>query len=158
MTSGRKRAAAASLAIVAALFGIALLRPALRHLDAARVRQAILLDMRANPTPPPPRLVAAGEAAVARSQAEADARLAAMLRTVAVREGLLVEAIGPAGATAASLATRRILLSGSERGLLRFTEAIESRRPLVRFARWRLSGSGTLRLEAEAAMPWESGG
>ncbi|WCT72884.1 hypothetical protein PQ455_14750 [Sphingomonas naphthae] len=157
MRSGRKRAVAASLAIIAALLGLALLRPALLHLDAARARQAILLDISANATPPVPHLVPAGEAAPVRSQAEAQALLAATLREIAVREGLLVEAIGPAEAQAPSIATARLLLSGNERAMLRFAEAVESRQPLIRFARWRLTGGGTLRLEAEAAMPWGAG-
>jgi hypothetical protein len=158
MIRSMSRNATLGLAIFLSLAGFFWLGPARHRLDLAEARWTALSAIAAGGMAPTARLLPVDDQLEAANHDAAEAELGGSIREAAERAGLLIEAIGDVSGRTPELAERRIRLSGSEQPMLKFVEAVENRRPLVRFSRWRLAptrpGSGAVRLDADAAAVW----
>ena len=141
-----------------AAIGLIALRAALDHLHAARRTGSALSAIIARTPALLVPLMAPADVMAARDQSGAQAGLDAVLRQIAMREGLLIEVMAADGEAKAPLAAVRIVVSGDAAHVLRFVEAVENRSPVVRFVRWRLAsvgaGGSLLRLDGSAVAMW----
>nr|WP_047168705.1 hypothetical protein [Sphingomonas sp. Y57] len=91
----------------------------------------------------------------------AEAALTAAIRGAAADRRLLLERVAPIAADRALPAelAAEVTVSGSEADVLAFARAIETARPAIRFARWRIGPTGpaetAIRLDARAMAIWE---
>ncbi len=141
---------------VAGLALIALLIPAtgeaLGELSVARTRAAEVARDAARPATF--ALVAPSLAITAPSQPQASAALAARVRVLAGRGGVLVEGLDT-GSGDVALAMVRVRLSGSEGAVIALADALERGTPLARFTAWRVEPTGDgVRLTGELVAPW----
>lgn len=128
---------------------------ALGRLAAARAALATArAEAAAVPRTTPP-LVGPGLAIAAPDAVAARDRLIARLVALARADGLLVEQTAPAGA-APALAAVRLSVSGNEKAVLAFADAVERQPPLVRLRNWQLVPvPGGVRLTGEAVAAWQ---
>jgi hypothetical protein len=128
----------------------------LRSLERSR-GDLLRLRMRAamGSTVPQP-LLPKGLGFAGRDRAEAEKAFVASLRRAAADRRLLLERLAPQPANVRMPAelSADLILSGPEADVLAVVRSIESGRPLIRFAFWRLARTGTaetaVRLEARA--------
>lgn len=127
-----------------ALGGLARARAELDRLRAEAAHPALV-------APPLAAGLALGVGDAEAGQAAILARVQALART----GGVLVEETAPAPAPA-RLAALRFRVSGAEKAVLGFADALERQRPLVRMARWRIDpiAGGGVRLSGEAVAAW----
>jgi hypothetical protein len=120
---------------------------AVERLDAARGARAAVLAELAQPTPSAPEPVVRG--------ADAANAIAARARTLATRDGLLVERAEPVAAPAAGIAAVALTLSGSEKAVLGHAAMLVQAEGL-RWRRWAIEAQpgGAVRLNGEAIAPW----
>lgn len=124
---------------------------ALGTLAEARADQATLAA--AAIAPEEGAIVSPGLALAAPSRDAAAGVLAAQVRVLAARGGVLVE--GMETVSGGGLARMSVRLSGSEGAVLGLADGLERGTPLVRFARWRVEASGgSVRLTGELVAPW----
>lgn len=137
--------AAALLAIPAA--------DALRDLRTARIDRATLAQVAADPRPSR-SIVIDRDATPARDAGTAADRLAARVRALATKSGVLVEAATPA--PSAGLAGVRVTVSGSEDAVVGFADTLERASPIARLASWQMIASGgTVTLTGDVVGPWQ---
>lgn len=140
--------------------GLIAMPPTLDRLRAARAKAAALAGIVDGTAPPAARLMAAGQMLAASSQAAAETLLEGVLRDAVVRQGVLVEQLTPTVERRTPAVSLRIRISGPADRVLRFAESIESRTPVIRLYRWRLTHAdaqtSALRLDAVAAAVWTS--
>jgi hypothetical protein len=120
---------------------------AIERLDAARAARAGVLAELARPTTPALKPVVRG--------AGAANAIAARARTLATRDGLLVERAEPVAAPAAGIAAVALTLSGSEKAVLGHAAMLGQAEGL-RWRRWAIEAQpgGAVRLSGEAIAPW----
>lgn len=143
----------------AGLAGALLLAPmagtALDRLAAARAERD---GLRAAATTParPVALLAPGMAVRAPDAASARARTAARVKGLAKAGGVLVEEVAAAPAPAGTIALR-LRVSGAEKAVLAFADALERDKPVLRLGAWQveaLSGA-SVRLSGELVAGWQ---
>ena len=147
-----------AMGVVGGVVALALLGPltsdALEGLRAARTVHARLAAEARRPEAAPV-LVAPGLAASARDEAAARAAILARVNMLARTGGVLVETVG-AVPMPQGLAAVRLRVSGAEKALLAFADALERQRPLMRLRSWRLEPvAGGIRLSGEVVAPWQ---
>ena len=147
-----------AMGVAGGVAALALLSPltsdALEGLRAARTVHARLAGEARRPEAAPV-LVAAGLAASARDEAAARAAILARVNMLARTGGVLVETVG-AVPMPQGLAAVRLRVSGAEKALLAFADALERQRPLMRLRSWRLEPvAGGIRLSGEVVAPWQ---
>lgn len=122
---------------------------ALEQLAAARAHRADLSAILAAPEDRSP-VLAADQAIAARGGGAARGVIVARIRTLARAGGLLVEDIAPV-TVPDPLAAVRFRVSGGEKAVLAFADALERDPPLIRLRSWRIEPiSGGVRLSGEA--------
>lgn len=123
---------------------------AVMRLDAARRSlDALTTEVSRPPVAAVPPVIRADDAASASST------LAARLRTLAVRDGLLVERAVAAAPPASGIASVALAVSGGEKAVLGFADAL----PQQGGPRWRTwtieaQPGGAVRLSGEVIAPW----
>lgn len=106
-------------------------------------------------------LLPAGLSYAQEDRRAAEAALLAAIRLEAADRRLLLERIVavPADRTLPAELAADVTVSGPEDDVLRFARAIETARPAIRFARWRIARTGpaetAVRLEGRAMAVWE---
>lgn len=146
------------LGVAGGLAAAALLSPitsdALEKLQAARTVHARLGMEAARPDVAAP-LVAPGLATSARDEAAARAAILARVNTLARTGGVLVETVA-AVPMPQGVAAVRLRVSGAEKAVLAFADALERQRPLMRLRSWRVEPlAGGVRLSGEVLAPWQ---
>ena len=142
----------------AGLLGALLLAPAvggaLGTLAAARAEREALRARAAEPAAVPP-LLAPGLALRARDAAAARAAMAARVQALAKAGGVLVEDAAAVQAPA-GVAALRIGVSGAEKAVLAFADALERGRPAMRLRAWEVAAlpGGGIRLSGELVAGW----
>jgi hypothetical protein len=147
-----------ALGVAGGLAAVAVLSPitsdALEKLQAARTVHARLGIEAQRPDVAVP-LVAPGLAASARDEAAARAAILARVNTLARTGGVLVETAA-AVPMPQGLAAVRLRVSGAEKAVLAFADALERQRPLMRLRSWRVEPvAGGIRLSGEVLTPWQ---
>lgn len=143
----------------AGLIGALLLAPAtgtaLGRLASARAERDSLRAEAAAPAALPP-LLGPGLALRAKDAAAARAMAAARVQALAKAGGLLVED-SAALAAPAGVAALRLRVSGAEKAVLAFTDALERERPMLRLRGWQLEAlpGGSVRLSGELVAGWQ---
>lgn len=149
---------AMAIGVAAGLAAMLFLAPAtgdaLGALARARAERAALAAEAANPAPLPPVLVP-GLSLGTRDGAAGRAAMAARVQRLAKAGGVLVEEIDDAPAPA-QLAALRLRVSGAEKAVLTFADALERERPLMRLRHWRIEpiAGGGIRMSGEAVALW----
>jgi hypothetical protein len=124
---------------------------ALSELAIARAARAALTAEVATPAARP--IAAEGQQVRAASAEDAERQIAARVRMLAARGGVLVEGVEDGGGT--GLARLRVHVSGSEGAVLELAAAIERGPALVRFRSWQIEPTGDgVRLNGELIAPW----
>ncbi|NYT42062.1 hypothetical protein HZY97_14930 [Sphingomonas sp. R-74633] len=120
-----------------------------------RAEHAVLAAEAARPAAPPPLLAPGLALGVADPAA---GRAAIMLRTRALAQagGVLVEEMSAAPSPAGVVALR-IRVSGAEKAVVAFADALERGRPLMRMRSWRIEPipGGGVRLIGEVVAAWQ---
>ena len=128
---------------------------ALGRLDAARtVRARLAYDARQPETGAP--LLRPGLALQAQDETAARALILARIAGLAKADGVLVETVSAAPMPRGSAAVR-MRVSGAEKAVLAFADALERQRPVMRLRSWRvepIAGDG-VRLSGEVVAPWQ---
>lgn len=127
---------------------------ALGRLASARAERARLAALATEPVPPP-ALAAPGLALGAPDPAAGRSAIMARVQTLAKAGGVLVEETSAARAPA-ELVALRIRVSGTEKAVVAFADALERARPLMRLRSWRVEPvpGGGVRLTGEAIAAW----
>lgn len=100
-------------------------------------------------------LVFPGLASSARDEAAARAAILGRVNMLARNGGVLVETVA-AVPMPQGLAAVRLRVSGAEKAVLAFADALERRRPLMRLRSWRVEPvAGGIRLSGEVLAPWQ---
>ena len=148
---------AIALALTAGWFGV-------ERLNRERERLTTLEAMADLGSRPPVPLLPEGLAHAAGDRRSAEAAFGRQLRQAASGHRLLVERIETLAADRErpGLLIARIAVSGSETDIMRFVRRVESGKPAIRFADWRIgrtaAGESTIRIEATALALWEPRG
>jgi alanine dehydrogenase len=140
--------------VAAGLLGGALISipatEALETLAQARAERDTVLIAAVAPASP---VVAPALSIEAGSAERASMLLAARVQKAASGGGLLIEAVAPV--PDASVARVRLRVSGSEAAVLALAGSLERGVPLVRFAQWQVTSTGTaVRLTGELVASW----
>ncbi|AJP72173.1 hypothetical protein [Sphingomonas hengshuiensis] len=149
---------ALAIGTLAGLAAMLVLAPAtggaLGTLARARAERDRLAAEAANPEAIAP-LLATGLGLGARDASAGRATMAARVQTLAKAGGVLIEESAPVAAPA-RIAALRLRVSGAEKAVLAFADALERGRPLVRLRRWRVEPiAGGVRLTGEAVSAWQ---
>ena len=128
---------------------------ALAALDAARTVHARLGEAAKRPDTAAP-LVRSGMAMAAPDETAARALILARVNGLSKAGGVLVETVG-AAPMPHGLAGLRLRVSGAEKAVLAFAEALERQRPVMRLRSWKVEpiAGGSIRLSGEVLAPWQ---
>lgn len=127
-------------------------------LDRLAVARAERDGLRATATTParPVPLLAPGLAVRAPDAATARARTAARVQALAKAGGVLVEEVAGVPAPAGTIALR-LRVSGAEKAVLAFADALERDKPVLRLGAWQVEAlpGGSVRLSGELVAGWQ---
>ncbi len=138
-----------------------LIRSRLDHLADIRFERARLENVAARPSP------AAGDAVPqdlyihAASEKAAALQLSSLITQGAQTAGVTVEQVTEvlSDPPYSRLVATQLRVNGAELPMMRFLNAVESGKPLVRFVQWKLSApqgpDGSMQLDATAAAAWQ---
>ncbi|UYY59645.1 hypothetical protein [Sphingomonas sp. S2-65] len=128
---------------------------AVGKLDAARTVHARLADDARRPETPAP-LLKSGLVVEAPDEAAARAAIFARIAGLSKAGGVLVETVGAVPMPHGSAAVR-LRVSGAEKAVLAFADALERQRPVMRLRSWRVEpiAGGGVRLTGEVLAPWQ---
>lgn len=128
---------------------------ALGKLDAARTVRARLAQDARQPEAAAP-LLKPGLALEAPDEPAARALILARIAGLSKAGGVLVETVNPLPMPNGSAAVR-LRVSGAEKAVLAFADALERQRPVMRLRAWRVEpiGDGGVRLSGEVLAPWQ---
>lgn len=128
---------------------------ALAALNAARTASVRLSEEAKRPEAVAP-LVRPGLVHAVPDEAAGRAAILARVRTLSRTGGVLVETVA-AVPMPQGLAAVRLRVSGAEKAVLAFADAIERQRPATRLRSWRLEpvAGGGVRLSGEVVAPWQ---
>lgn len=160
MPALNRRAIGIGAGAALSLAGMIGLPPALTQLHDGRDRGVLLAAIARHAPPPSAPLLAEGDALPAPTLDRARDALRLLLRDEAIRNGVLIERLGPGDADPA-VASIDLVVSGPPGAVPRFAGAVESHVPVIRLARWRIRrvGAGvSVRLDAVAVEPWTTRG
>ncbi|WP_448661330.1 hypothetical protein ACG3SL_11810 [Sphingomonas sp. CJ20] len=149
---------ATAIGAAAGLLAALLLAPAtgdaLGRLATLRAHRDALAAEAAHPRPVAP-VVVEGLAIPASDVAAAQGAIIARVQRLARAGGVLVEAAAPM-AGPAPLAMVKLRVSGSEKAVLAFADALERERPLMRLRSWRIEPvAGGARLSGQVVGAWQ---
>lgn len=143
------------LGLLAVLLLVPATGTALGELEQARDDRAEAVAAAAKPHGASPALVAGGLRVIAAGERGAADAVAARVRTLAARNGVLVEQAQPLKG-GAGIGRVRLRLSGSSAAVVAMVDRLERASPLVRLVSWEavaLDGGG-VRIEGEAVGAW----